>query len=941
MDIIGSQPFVDTLQLRRERLRIARRSIAAHQVALHAVVVVRDDLHRPVEVPRMGLLGRGDRTLIESLVVDVGVVGAVDCREVIHERCGLRRIEVELRHAEHGRRTDRLRVEQEFVQPARLHLLPLADERRRQPAPRVVRLDVGIDLLLVGDHDGKQQPGQIAAAGRVVRSGLHGIGGHVDVLTAHEPRLAVNQRIVPEHDRLMGRRLGIPLFDRNAVFVDQLGLASDRIERGHAEQRCVPATLAIGHERLRDILRGEVGGQKRVVGHGRSLAQRAWLIPHVPTIHLQAVATTAIVLLSHLESGDPRLFAGRRLVDELRCRRLRHQPQDKRHDSLTLLVVERELRHAVAFVIALVFRLLVVVAAGGAELLPEEALTLVGHQLLEEEAGRGIDRFRREMLDGGGRIGQIRRQRLVLWNGMLRTGMRSRWVGMAIAGRCVISGPVPMPVLVGELMHHKMRHLLEGDLRRILAAPVGECRTSGLRIFETRDVVARRAGQFCERLFTNVVEQRGITVCGRHAQQHLFVADYLGLVRTETIGENLLRPRGGEAVLEIHQGQFVEGLPLVGRERVGGRDLLGLPVFRRSQQIGRGVGGGIAHLAIGQRHGLEQHVRHEGARMVAGRVAKPAVEPCRAPRIRGHLGTDPRQVRPMRARRFGEVRMLMAGQAAADLEHLLAPLDVGEGRDARVGLHVVKGLTRILQVGDHRADFEWLVPHRLLESLALEVLPQSEEPRHLGGGTEVLRVPQPGIEPIEPHLAGDVPERRANLRQRARGLGILEERGELMAAGRKLGVVTSDRIALDHLAETIPRLAAVRARTNILDPADCGGAERGQTGIGGEGFGHLVVVGRQPHVRADPLVGPRPAVDLVASVAAVLADQVITFDELRGGRLGKPLARLEIDHLMVAFQAARLLEPLRQHRIDPMVVVEPAMFVMPFMPLLGRVWRVR
>ena len=294
----------------------------------------------------------------------------------------------------------------------------------------------------------------------------------------------------------------------------------------------------------------------------------------------------------------------------------------------------------------------------------------------------------------------------------------------------------------------------------------------------------------------------------------------------------------------------------------------------------------------------------------------------------------------MRARCFGEVRMLMAGQAAADLEHLLAPLDVRQSRDARVGLHVVEGLTRILQVGDHRADFERLVPHRLLESLALKVLPQSEESRHLGGGTEVLRVPQPRIEPIEPHLAGNVPERRANLRQRARGLWILEQRGELMAAGRKLGVITRDRIAFDHLAETIPRLAAVRARTNILDPADRGGAERGQTGIGGEGLGHLVVIGRQPHVRADPLVGPRPAVDLVASVAAVLADQVIAFDELRGRRLGKPLARLEIDHLMVAFQAARLLEPLRQHRIDPVVVVEPTMFVMPFMPLLGRVGRV-
>ena len=524
---------------------------------------------------------------------------------------------------------------------------------------------------------------------------------------------------------------------------------------------------------------------------------------------------------------------------------------------------------------------------------------------------------------------------------MLGTGMRRHWVGMATAGRCVISGTVPMPVLLGELMHHKMRHLLEGDLRRILAAPVGECRTSGLRVFETRDVVTGGAGQFCERLFANIVEQRGITVCGRHAQQHLFVADYLGLIGTETIDENLLRTRGGEAVLEIHQGQFVEGLPLVGRERVGGRDLLGLPVFSRSQQIGRGVRGGIAHLAIGQRHGLEQHVRHEGARMVAGRVAKPAVEPCRASRIRGHLGADPRQVRPMRARRFGEVRMLMAGQAAADLEHLLAPLDVGEGRDARVGLHVVEGLTRILQVGDHRADFERLVPHRLLESLALKVLPQSEESRHLGGGTEVLRVPQPGIEPIEPHLAGDVPERRANLRQRARGLWILEERGELMAAGRKLGVVTRDCIAFDHLAETIPRLAAVRARTNILDPADRGGAERGQTGIGGEGLGHLVVVGRQPHVRADPLVGPRPAVDLVTAIATVLADEVIALDELRCGRLGKPLARLEIDHLMVALQAARFLESLRQHRVDPVVVVEPAMFDVPFMPLLGRVGRVR
>ncbi len=102
-----------------------------------------------------------------------------------------------------------------------------------------------------------------------------------------------------------------------------------------------------------------------------------------------------------------------------------------------------------------------------------------------------------------------------------------------------------------------------------------------------------------------------------------------------------------------------------------------------------------------------------------------------------------------------------------------------------------------------------------------------------------------------------------------------------------------------------------------------------------------MVVGGQPHVGADSLVRARPAVDFMAAVAAVLADEVIALDKLRSGRFGEPLARLEIDNLMVALQAARLLEPLRQHRVDPVVVASPAVLIVPFMPLLRRVGRVR
>ncbi len=188
----------------------------------------------------------------------------------------------------------------------------------------------------------------------------------------------------------MRRRLGIALLDRDAILVHQLRPTSDGVKRWHAVKRGVATSLAIGYERLGDILLREVRRQEWIVGDGGSLAKRPRLVVNIPAIHLQRVAATAIILLGHLEPGDPGLFAGRGLVDELRRRRFSDQAEHERHHRLALLVIERELRHPVAFVVALVLDLFVVVAPRCAELLPEKALTLMRQEFLEEKAGRGV-----------------------------------------------------------------------------------------------------------------------------------------------------------------------------------------------------------------------------------------------------------------------------------------------------------------------------------------------------------------------------------------------------------------------------------------------------------------------------------------------------------------------------------------------------------------------
>ena len=448
------------------------------------------------------------------------------------------------------------------------------------------------------------------------------------------------------------------------------------------------------------------------------------------------------------------------------------------------------------------------------------------------------------------------------------------------------------------------------------------------------------AGEFGNRLFANVVEQHGIPGGVGHAHEHLLIALDRGLVGGDAILQNISRADRREPLLEIHQRQLVEGLSLRRGQRLS-RHVDRPPVLGRLHEIGRGIGGRIAERAISQRHRLEEHVGHDRFRMIVGRLAKPAVEPGPTIRMRRGLGTDSREIRAMRAVGLGEIGMLMAGEAPAHLKHLLAPLDVSRRRDAFVGLHIVEGLTRCEHVADHGSDLERLIPLRLFEPLALEVFPEAEEPWHLRARAEILRIPQPGVEPVKTDLARHMPQARAHLGQRARGLGILEERGEIMRPLRQLFLFTGRCIPLDRIPQPFPGFTTVGTPPHIAHPPLDGRTEILHPGVIADRSRHFMIVGCQPHVGPNALLRAGPPVDLVAAIAAVLPDQVISLHELGRRRLGKPLARLEVDHLMMTLQTARLLEPLRQHRQDPMMIVEPTVVVMPLMGFLRRVGRVR
>ena len=115
-----------------------------------------------------------------------------------------------------------------------------------------------------------------------------------------------------------------------------------------------------------------------------------------------------------------------------------------------------------------------------------------------------------------------------------------------------------------------MRCLLEGDPRRILAAPVGKRCTGRLAVLEPRDVMAGIAGEFVDGLLAHVPQQGAVAVGTIEPDEHPLVS--LDRVDVgEPLGEHLLGPHGRESFLEINQCQFVERLPFFRPQFAGGR----------------------------------------------------------------------------------------------------------------------------------------------------------------------------------------------------------------------------------------------------------------------------------------------------------------------------------------------------------------------------------
>src|SRR6185369_2125141 len=71
------------------------------------------------------------------------------------------------------------------------------------------------------------------------------------------------------------------------------------------------------------------------------------------------------------------------------------------------------------------------------------------------------------------------------------------------------------------------------------------------------------------------------------------------------------------------------------------------------------------------------------------------------------------------------------------------------------------------------------------------------------------------------------------------------------------------------------------------------------------------------------------AVDFVAAIATVLPNQVIAVGDFRCRCVGEFLARLELDNVVVTLQTGGFGKPPRIHRINPVRIVKPSVFLVP------------
>ena len=84
--VVGLETLVHPFELRRQSLGVARRGVAAHLMALHAVVVVGDDLERTLQMVWVQSLRLGQRAFVKPCIVDIRVLRPIHRRKVVDKR---------------------------------------------------------------------------------------------------------------------------------------------------------------------------------------------------------------------------------------------------------------------------------------------------------------------------------------------------------------------------------------------------------------------------------------------------------------------------------------------------------------------------------------------------------------------------------------------------------------------------------------------------------------------------------------------------------------------------------------------------------------------------------------------------------------------------------------------------------------------------------------
>ena len=270
-----------------------------------------------------------------------------------------------------------MRVQKELVKPRRLNLFPFTHKWRRKPAPCITRLDVGIDCLLILNHNREEQPCKISTFCRVVLASLYRVFGNKHIRPTDESRLAIDNRIFPERHRSMENDIFFIWLDRNPILINKLWDSCFRIKNRHTNQRSSPSTGSIDLKRIPHLLWRKMPFEERIVVESRRFAHCLRLVRKIPPIHLERMTSGTVKPLSYHKAIESCLLARCWAVDKFARRRICDETENERHHLFPLFCIKWELRHSVSLVIRLVFNFFVIVTPRTSQFLPQKTFSLV------------------------------------------------------------------------------------------------------------------------------------------------------------------------------------------------------------------------------------------------------------------------------------------------------------------------------------------------------------------------------------------------------------------------------------------------------------------------------------------------------------------------------------------------------------------------------------